>query len=317
MSLLASRFDLRTWLTVIDPVTERALIPEPFAAKCPAVLTHLVPPRSPLLPATLHETLALANFRDAVTEAEPLPLPELLRPVEIDVAQIRSFSVSKLEELDQALRSGIATPLAPRDAELESPSQLTGISAEDLGTLVHGILERIDPHGSADQIPKLIDACWTTTFAPLPVEVRRAATDMLTAFWASPLVEEMRQAQQCYRELEFNLVIPPDLLPGNPRSIAGKIDCLLQNANGEWTIYDYKTGDRFGAGESAELLRHYEFQLGVYAWAVQVGMGILPTRVALVTFKPEVTVTSWPVTELAIRGVQERSAAAIANVLYQ
>ena len=81
-------------------------------------------------------------------------------------------------------------------------------------------------------------------------------------------------------------------------------------------IYDYKTGDRFGAGESEELLRHYEFQLGVYAWAVQVGMGILPNQVALVTFKPEVTVTTWPVTELAIRGVQERAAAAVANVLY-
>ena len=139
---------------------------------------------------------------------------------------------------------------------------------------------------------------------------------MLAAFWTSPLAEEMRQARQCYRELEFNLVIPLDLLPGNPRCIAGKIDCLLQNPNGEWMIYDYKTGDRFGAGESEELLRHYEFQLGVYAWAVQVGMGILPNQVALVTFKPEVTVTTWPVTELAIRGVQERAAAAVANVLY-
>lgn len=316
MSLLASRFDLRTGLPVLDPVTEQPIIPEPYAANCPAVMTHLVPPRSPLLPATLHETLSLANFRDAVTEAEPLPLPELLRPVVIDITQIRSFSVSKLEEFDQALRTGAAPHTPSRDEELEAPPPTASLSAEDLGTLVHGILERIDPHGAADQIPKLIDACWTTTFAPLPANVRQAATEMLGAFWNSPLLDEMRQAQQCYRELEFNLVIPPDLLPGNPRCIAGKIDCLLQNSNGEWVIYDYKTGDRFAEGSSSELLQHYEFQLGVYAWAIHEGMGILPSKVALVTFKPQVAITEWPVSELGIRGIQERAAAAIANVIY-
>ena len=316
MKLLASRFDLRTGLPVIDPSTDQPLIPAPFAASCPAVLTHLVPPRSPLLPPAIHETLALANFREAVEQAEPLPLPPLVLPVEIDVSQIRSFSVSKLEELDQSLRTGQPSQSIQQDEDRDRAERLPGQSPEDLGTLVHGILERIDPHGAEAQIPKLIDVCWTTTFAPLPASVRQTATEMLSAFWASPLMQELREARQCYRELEFHLVIPSDLLPGNPRSITGKIDCLLETAAGEWVIYDYKTGDRFADGNSAELLRHYEFQLGVYAWAVQVGLGITPARVALVTFKPQVTITEWPVTELAIRSVQERAAAAVSNVIY-
>ena len=111
------------------------------------------------------------------------------------------------------------------------------------------------------------------------------------------------------------LALPTDLLPGEPRSIAGKIDCLLQTAAGEWLIYDYKTGDRFAAGNSIELLQHYEFQLGVYAWAIQEGMGITPAKVALVTFKPEVAITAWPVTSDAIRKVQQRTAAAVAKLI--
>lgn len=317
MSLLASRFDLRTGLPVIDPVTELPLIPEPFAASCPEVRVHLVPPRSPLLPPAIHETLSLANFRDAVEQAEPLPLPVLLQPVKVDVAAIRSFSVSKLEELDQALRTGSPAQPVRNEEQDAQPERAPGGSAEDLGTLVHEILERLDPHGDDTQIPRLIDACWTTTFSPLPADVRQTATEMLNAFWTSPVNQELRQARQCYRELEFNLVIPSDLLPGNLRSIAGKIDCLFQTVSGEWIIYDYKTGDRFTDGNSAELLRHYEFQLGVYAWAVQAGMGILPAKVALVTFKPQVAVTSWPVTEQAIRAIQQRAAAAVANVIYQ
>lgn len=315
MRLLASRFDLQSGLPIIDPATDRPLIPEPYAGSCPAVKTHLVPPRSPLLPAAIHETLSLSKFRESVEEAEPLPLPPLLMPVAIDATQQRSFSVSRLEELDQLLRGGQAPLPAPGGRGTDEPDRDQPPAAEDLGTLVHNILERIDPHGDAGQIPKLIEACWTSTFAPLPTDLRRAATQMLNAFWASPLADELRQARECYRELEFNLALPTDLFPGEPRSIAGKIDCLLQTAAGEWLIYDYKTGDRFAAGNSVELLQHYEFQLGVYAWAIQEGMGITPAKVALVTFKPEVTITAWSVTPEAIREVQQRAAAAVAKLI--
>ncbi|MDB5340577.1 MAG: Exodeoxyribonuclease [Planctomycetaceae bacterium] len=315
MKLQVSRFDLRTGLPAIDPVTDRPLIPEPFATSCPAVRVHLVPPRSPLLPPAIHETLALANFRESVEQAEPLPLPPLLEPVAIDITQQRSFSVSRLEELDQILRSGQSSPAIQHTTKVDESERGPVPGAEDLGTLVHGVLERLDPQGVKDQIPKLIDACWTSTFAPLPADVRKSATEMLNAFWTSPLAEELRQARLCYRELEFNIVIPRDLLPGEPRCIAGKIDCLLQTSAGDWVIYDYKTGDRFAIGNSAEFLQHYEFQLGVYAWAVQAGLGISPTKVALVTFKPGITITAWPVSELAVRGIQERAAAAVANVI--
>ena len=313
MKLLVSRLDLRTGLPLIDPVTELPLIPAPFAASCPAVLIHSVPPRSPLLPRAMQETLPLVNFRESVDQVEPLPLPPLVLPVEIDVTQIRSFSVSSLEELDQNLRVTQSSQPVRRSQVVAVPVRISGPMAEELGTLVHGVLERIDPQGAEDQLPKLIEACWTTTFAPLPTEVRQAATEILSAFWTSSLFLELRQARQCYRELEFNLVIPADLLPDNPHSITGQIDCLLQTHSGEWVIYDYKTGDRFTAGDSAELLRHYEFQLGVYAWAVQAGLGVLPSKVALVTFKPQVTTTEWPITELAIHEVQKRAAAAVAN----
>ena len=145
--------------------------------------------------------------------------------------------------------------------------------------------------------------------------MRQSVSDMLHAFWGSSFAQELRQAKQCHRELEFNIVIPSELLPGEPRCIAGKIDCLFESAAGEWVIFDYKTGDRFAGKDPAELLRHYEFQLGVYAWAVRKGLGISPAQVAVVTFRPQVTLTVWPVSDRAIDQIQARAVEAIVELI--
>ncbi len=315
MKLLAARFNLETGAVRVDPDTGATEIPAPYAERCPAVLVHRVSPRSPLLPPALHDGLPLRHFVELVSQAEPLPLPPLLLSLPANPAARQTFSVSELEEFDVRLRHG-TTSLPVLPPQIANPSEQLP-SAEDVGTLVHGVLERIHPQDDADRIQGLLEACWGGTFATLPDDIRRSASDMLKAFWTSPVAYELRQARQCLRELEFNVQIPSELLPGEPRSISGKIDCLLETADGEWVIYDYKTGDRFAGRDSSELLSHYEFQLGVYAWAIREGLGITPARVALVVFRPAVAVIEWQVTDEALQQIRERAAAAVKQSLKQ
>lgn len=313
MQLLASRFDLATGQPLANPETGETTIPAPYAERCPPVLSHRVAPRSPLLPPAIHEGLPLREFAELVSQAEPLPLPSLLVPLKADAATRLSFSVSELESVDERLRQ--ASVPHPSHASPAEPAADQLPLAEDLGTLVHAVLERIDPQANAEQIPHLLEACWSSTFATLPEEIKQSAGNMLAAFWSSPVAQELRQARQCHREFEFNIGVPSDLLPGETRCIAGKIDCLFQTPDGEWVIFDYKTGDRFASRDPEELLKHYEFQLGVYAWAIRDGLGIMPSRVAIVAFRPAASVICWPVTEDALRQIRERSAAAIEECL--
>lgn len=309
MKLVASRFDFATGQPLVDPQTGATVIPAPYSERCPPVLSHRVPPRSPLLPPAIHEGLPLRDFVDVVTQAEPLPLPPLLIPLRPDPVARLSFSVSELETLDERLQSHAPQQPSPEPLA-ETPTDLAP-SAEDVGTLVHGVLERLDVHGSADQIPKLLEACWGGTFASLPDDIRQSAGNMLTAFWMSPLAQELRNAQQYHREVEFNIALPASGIPGEAGCITGKIDCLFQTASGEWVIFDYKTGDRFAGANSGELLCHYEFQLGVYAWAIREWFGTMPARVAIVVFRPTVSVFEWPVDDLVIQHIRDRSAAAV------
>lgn len=309
MQLLASRFDLATGRPSVNPDTGTTTIPASYAERCPQIVSHRVPPRSPLLPPAMHDGLPLREFVELVTQAEPLPLPSLLMPLEVKPSARLSFSVSELEVLDERLR-GRGTPHSAYAPPIEADSDQLPL-AEDVGTLVHAVLERIDPQGGAEQIPRLLEACWSSTFATLPADIKQSAGDMLLAFWSSPVAQELRSARQCHRELEFNIVIPAELVPGEPRCIAGKIDCLFQTGDGEWAIIDYKTGDRFANRDPAELLNHYEFQLGVYAWAIRDGLGIMPSRVAIVVFRPAVAMICWPVSDDGLQQIRERSATAI------
>lgn len=308
MKLLASRFDLTTGKPAVDEVHQLPVIPAPYADCCPAIFAHRVPPRSPLLPPALHDGLPLRDFRELVAQSSPIALPPLLLPLVIDPRQQQTFNVSQLEEIDERLHLG-----RPADvASVEDPPRSTEPLAEDLGTLVHGVLERLDFRGEMTQIPQLIEACWSSTFAPLPTEMRRSAIDLLESFWKSPLRADLQHARQCHRELEFELVLNGSYSPDQPRRVTGKIDCLFQSRTGDWIILDYKTGGRFADQATSEILRHYEFQLGVYAWAVQSGLGVTPKQVALVTFRPELAVIPWPVTPAGLDAIQQRTAQAIA-----
>jgi ATP-dependent helicase/nuclease subunit A len=135
---------------------------------------------------------------------------------------------------------------------------------------------------------------------------------MLLAFMRSDLPQQLATARQCFREIDFQIVVPAESSSAPVKVISGQIDCLFQTHEGDWVIFDYKTGDRFAGQDPQKLLDHYEFQLGVYAWAIQDWFGIPPARVAIITFRPQIAVTEWQVTAEAINDIRERAKKSVA-----
>jgi ATP-dependent helicase/nuclease subunit A len=57
----------------------------------------------------------------------------------------------------------------------------------------------------------------------------------------------------------------------------GSIDCLYQDAVGDWRILDYKTAAGRAANDAVDAAR-YEMQLGVYALAAEKALGVAPVE---------------------------------------
>jgi ATP-dependent helicase/nuclease subunit A len=96
----------------------------------------------------------------------------------------------------------------------------------------------------------------------------KTARQWLVEIRRSELYEKVQHAVQVFRELPF-------IFQTEKRTIHGVIDMLLQEANGTWTIVDYKTSyveDGFGVYKPYLLKEHarrYHLQMGVYAEAVR------------------------------------------------
>ena len=116
---------------------------------------------------------------------------------------------------------------------------------------------------------------------------------MLSRFLNSSIATELAAAKSMYREIDFLLPWPGQQSPlphetDRPTTlIAGVIDLLVESETG-WHVLDYKTGDFNHQTSDEQLLRPYELQLGVYAYAVEQWFGAVPCELSLITFKPEI-----------------------------
>ncbi len=147
-----------------------------------------------------------------------------------------------------------------------SPSSAP-LDPRTLGTLVHEVLSRIDfthPTNIAD---------WCEHLAPIHVlhnadRAAQIARDMIERFIASARGQQLAAATELHREVDFLLAWPPDEPNPDGRYVQGVIDCLFQDATGNWRILDFKTND-VTAGDVPRIAQRYELQLQVYAIAAE------------------------------------------------
>jgi len=205
-----------------------------------------------------------------------------LAAVEADPAARRQYSVSRLSGKLQAADGEPGAPhvVFPGEAEMGEglEHRRSAISAAELGTLVHAVLEEIDL-GNPGDVPALVRR-----------QVRRQLFDddvpldepieMVRRFLTSPRAAEIAAAERVHDELEFLLRWPPGGKDSDGRYLQGYIDCLYRDADSGWHLVDYKT-NRIDAETLEDVAAPYEMQMLVYALAVERILGQAPVELVL------------------------------------
>lgn len=301
MKLLAEKFDLDTGQPKGDPLLG-TMIGATSREQIPHIRLHHVPPVAEKASRS-REREPLSKFIEYWENAKPEPLPDSLRTYGFDEQAPRTWSVSLLEQYDT---------LSTAHATSAEPSHEARESAESLGTFLHQVLERFDyAH------PETWEASFISVQkhlkTPLEDSQLTTAREVLGRLASSQLVSTWSSAAQVHRELDFLLPWPAEpKTPAGPTDlISGQIDLLLQDAEGRWLLYDFKTGHTPASRNDADVLAPYSFQLGVYAWAVEAWTDQPLTEIALVLVRPTIRVVKLPWTKTLKRDLEQRLTQAI------
>ncbi len=142
------------------------------------------------------------------------------------------------------------------------------------GTAMHMFMQfanfaRCAEGGCQAEAERLCEAAFLTKEQLALLDVAR-----LDDFFRTALYEKIRAAKAVYRELRFNLKVrPEEVLRGVPQTedfvlVQGVIDCFIENADGSYTVIDFKT-DRVGKNGKEVLITRYAGQLSFYCRAVR------------------------------------------------
>jgi ATP-dependent exoDNAse (exonuclease V) beta subunit len=248
------------------------------------------------------------TWMDYALDAWEIPAEGSADETILDIRVLRPNEVPELDRRDSVpvdVQAGGVT--APRLAEplLHKPAvQPVAVTRLARGLLDQEALLQVVPAVHADrqraQAPAIGDiihhalADWACLALP-PAErvvwlangVRRSgvrnveavvsrAEEVLGRLVAHPLYQEIETAQSRYPELPFTW-------DGPARTVHGYIDLLYRDANSEWRLVDWKTGEYCEAR-----IEEYHAQVAIYADAVEALLGVRP-RASVCFLEPEIT----------------------------
>ena len=151
-------------------------------------------------------------------------------------------------------------------------------------------LNRMVSRGAKEELLELKSAGFLSEKDAQLVRIREAE-----GFAKSKLIRDMLQAKNLYREFRFNVKLPADdfttedelksLYEKEHVLVQGVIDCLYEDADGEYHLIDYKT-DRLTPEEKADkelarkkMCEKHSLQLSYYAKAVELMFGKYPKTI--------------------------------------
>ncbi|GLC87760.1 hypothetical protein LYSBPC_08870 [Lysinibacillus piscis] len=148
--------------------------------------------------------------------------------------------------------------------------QLTGA---EIGTAMHTVMQHVPQQGfDALEAAQLFIEQLVSKQLLTEAEGKAVSATKILTFFASPIGQRFARARQIRREMPFTISRVDE--HGDAQIVQGIIDCLFEDAQGEWVLLDYKT-DRIQphfAQEPAlskELLERYGVQLRIYSEAVE------------------------------------------------
>lgn len=316
---LAQWFDLRTGLPARDPylaaqgsgVTGRESIPN--------ILVHRKLPKARQPRTTRSSDRPLTELPEQLVQAEPAEIPRSFTTIAPRGGDQRLVSASTLEELVAKLypppartthRATRATKRSEQSDVADEHEWLAG-DATALGTLVHAALERLaaEPQQDAAAID-WVALAREKSLTPDPA-LLQSGRQLLHRFVDSPLYDEFASATKRYGEVDVVLGWSASDGLFAETAITATLDCLLQFPDGSWRIWDYKTGLAEADRSDAELLSPYEFQLGVYALALEGWLGHAPASVDLIYLRPKPRRVSFAWTDAQRQRTQTQLHAAI------
>jgi len=274
MELLAGRFNLLSGEFIGTRSGRGAGCEPPASGRVMARVLTSVPLRR-RKPSPRRRNLAklAEKARNAARRADTA-VPESLAPVPPDPQARREFSFSRLTgRLHGPLTTATRATAPPVEPELDP---------RGLGTLVHAVMAELDFDRPGD-VEALVRRC---ALRHMPeAEDLQEPVDMVERFLESLRAEDMASAGRMYRELEFMLAWPPGTDDPKAPYLRGYIDCLYEDAAGNWRMVDYKTShaDEQNLHEAAA---PYEMQMLAYALAVEEILGRGPDALVLCFLRP-------------------------------
>jgi ATP-dependent helicase/nuclease subunit A len=270
MKLLAERFDLADGQLI-------ARLPAGYVAPAVRVTTQPSTDDKPAGKSRSPDLVKLLEEAHRLVADGESDVPTAVAPIPVDHAARRTFSFSRLTGQLKKVSGTFSVPLS-------DPSQEAAIDPRGFGSLVHDVLARIDFRDGGDV------AEWCELLAPQHVlfnsgEAASTARDMIARFVASPPGRRLAESAAMHREVEFLLAWPPGETTGDGAHIRGYIDCLYQDADGNWRLADYKTDD-VAPADVPRIAKRYEMQLYVYAMAAERALGQPPVELALHFLRP-------------------------------
>ena len=276
LQLLATRFDLETGET-ISP------LPGGYATPQIRVITA-EPELGGKLVGRTHRTdlgEVLTEARTQLHNLDPIPDPHSAMQSAQQSAQQSIPPASGPQRYSFSRLSGVFTPASSARRRASSHSQA---EARALGTLIHGVLERLD-FGKPESLTtkSIAELCQFSAQLNAPhhaKEAARLAPEMVTYFVSSPRGTELGTAQVLQKEIEFLLPWPDPLGSPEPSSNAapryfqGYLDCLYKDRQGRWKLLDYKSNRIESDEERERLVDHYAMQMYLYQKACESALGV-------------------------------------------
>ncbi|SBW05808.1 ATP-dependent helicase/nuclease subunit A [uncultured Eubacteriales bacterium] len=206
----------------------------------------------------------------------------------------------KGRELDVEVAQGAPEPAgdpAPREAPIRRPrfdEEEFGLTPAQKGTALHLVMQYIDYErtGSVEEIKEEIARLTAKQFLT-PQQGEAVDPGKISAFFDSPLGQELRGAVSLKREFKFSILLPAsDFYQGAGEGervlLQGVVDCYFETAAGV-TVVDFKT-DRVTPRSASLRAGEYRPQLMAYSRALEEVTGKTVARRVLWFFSADCAV---------------------------
>ncbi|MEG0259213.1 MAG: helicase-exonuclease AddAB subunit AddA [Lysinibacillus sp.] len=189
-------------------------------------------------------------------------------------------SVSEIKRLENLQRKEepeffIAPPEKTMTAVTPRPSflQEQNMTGAEIGTVVHAVMQHVPQQGFAhvEEVEHFVQDLVKRQLLTA-AEAQIVPCEKIVTFFATDIGQRFKQAKQIRKEMPFTISRKDE--DGDMQIVQGIVDCLFEDANGQWVLLDYKT-DKIKAAYSQEpalskeMLKRYGVQLRVYSEAIE------------------------------------------------